>query len=668
MFKLFGERTKAGGTQPNLEIPSHKTNNFNDAELGDLKQLSDAVKARTEEVTNTNKAAIVEQFSENGVDIKGSTWAKMYDAAWESDDPTTKDENFRGKVLNAINKWNRINPDDRHAYLEYTDSDFLSLSDDTDFNDDDLSVMTAARLLAEKRPDDNRTYEKPEEEKEKPEEEPEEEAQKPKEEPEEDPKEGPQKPKEQPEPENNPNQWGDPDEILPPVQALYPTPTKRPSIQPTMPSINPIASEPSRLNPIISAGPRGPITPHAWPKRPVRREEMPSIKAVFFPKFEPKIPSFSFDAAPAIGPDAALRFPRTPEIDPITEGLKKRVKRIKEIIPPAPDPTPEFVRQREERKHKVIDFIKKIPVGLLLLACLVNPFAPKKEAGKVNIQAQRESIVQTVVPEQTTQVEHEIQVGDEGYAEKMMNDLKIGDSIYVPGGKTYQESSYGVAQHPGVEGEDYGTVGQHPLSPAGYYTVNRADSFDTKDVEAGHKNYISEEDGNTGTAIRETVTEGVDNAMPIIHLNGENSTTTRGERGWIAMKDVKDAAIVEKDGSLRTYTEVENVTTPEHVETSTQTIEVSGEASTDSNKLSFETDGQQVSIDLYNPDGSALQAGEAVIGSDGQHYEITGVSATEGEEKMKLSLKNVLTNVTLIVTAAGLTAAQYYALSRRRES
>ena len=96
-----------------------------------LKQLSDAVKERSEEVSETGEMAVIEPFSSDGVTIDAEGWAQMYDAAWESDDPTTKEERFRRDVLDSIRKWNATDIDERSVFLEDGDQAFLGFTVDS---------------------------------------------------------------------------------------------------------------------------------------------------------------------------------------------------------------------------------------------------------------------------------------------------------------------------------------------------------------------------------------------------------------------------------------------------------------------------------------------------------------------------------------------------------
>ena len=116
-----------------------------------LKNLSEAVKERSEEATGTGMMAVTEQLSSGDDSMNGELWGQMYDASWSSDDPTTKDENFRSKVMAAINKWNNVPVEYRREYLEDGDVDFLNLEGDTELTGEDIAVLTQARLLSERR-------------------------------------------------------------------------------------------------------------------------------------------------------------------------------------------------------------------------------------------------------------------------------------------------------------------------------------------------------------------------------------------------------------------------------------------------------------------------------------------------------------------------------------
>ena len=117
----------------------------------ELKELSEAVKERSEEATGTGMMAVTEQLSSGDDSMNGELWGQMYDASWSSDDPTTKDENFRSKVMTAINKWNNVPVEYRREYLEDGDVDFLNLEGDTELTGEDIAVLTQARLLSERR-------------------------------------------------------------------------------------------------------------------------------------------------------------------------------------------------------------------------------------------------------------------------------------------------------------------------------------------------------------------------------------------------------------------------------------------------------------------------------------------------------------------------------------
>ena len=302
----------------------------------------------------------------------------------------------------------------------------------------------------------------------------------------------------------------------------------------------------------------------------------------------------------------------------------------------------------------------------------------RKQADNVQVEAQRTAIVQEYVPptEETIPgrietVTKELQVGDEGYAEEMMKNLKLGDTISVPSGVTYNESSYGAAGHPGAASERTGTTGEVDIRPAGKYTVDRATTWDAGNVGAGHVNYADMYDGDAGKKIADLSTEaGVNNPQPIIHLDGVNSSESGGQTGWVKAEDLNGAAIINEDGKPETYTVEEEVeippetrTTPGYYQDVESTINAVGETTADEDKMTIEVDGQAVEINFHKEDGSIVQAGDIVRGSDGYDYQVTDVRTTPGETRPQLSVLRLLHNVAVAGAAVGGTIAA----NRKRE-
>ena len=882
------ESSAGGGGVGSSEYEVSRENDENLSQE-ELERLSDAVKERSEEVSETGEMTVIEPFSKDGITIDGNGWAEMHKAAW--DDETTKDERFRDAVLDSVRKWNATNADERSLFLSDGEQEYLGATQQTELTQDDISRLTAARLIVSKLPGDNRTYESTATSDEFDSEQPvfedavdnptnnnttaaensnktAEAVDTPAEKPEmteaekqaeaerlyqlgdaalRDPDfikymtdtegrrkklrqileikgDGAQNLKNMHLRAINPNIKRDDittkgDERKKPLLAKYyedflnangrsdEIPERTiPASEAEVPSAVPAGGEntntaetedPNKTAEVVEAPAEKPEMTEAEKQAEAerlyqlgdaalrdpdfikymtdtegRRKKLrqileikgdgaqnlknmhlrainPNIKrdeittkgderkkpllAPYYEQFlrdkgrEDEIPEGNISTPETEVPSAVSAGSETADGNPtgentgddggagntnenLTSGSETVDDKTSETddtdnteeesdasakkpedtaetetnskggydVRPFPngdveveDGTQETREKAKSLKERFKGIIKRI-LPLALLALLINPMTMRKQADNVQVEAQRTAIVQEYVqpteetiPGRIETVTKELQVGDEGYAEEMMKNLKLGDTISVPSGVTYNESSYGAAGHPGAAGERAGTTDEVDIRPAGKYTVDRATTWDAGNVGAGYANYADMYDEDAGKKIADLGTEaGVENPQPIIHLDGVNSSEVGGQTGWVKAEDLNGAAIINEDGKPETYTVEEEVTIPPETRTTPgyyqdveSTINAAGETSADEDKMTIEVDGQAVEINFHREDGSIVQAGDIVRGSDGNDYQVTDVRTTPGETRPQLSVLRLLHNVAVAGAAVGGTIA-----------
>ncbi len=730
-----------------------------------LKQLSDAVKERSEEVSETGEMTVIEPFSGDGVTIDAEGWAQMYDAAWESDDPTTKDERFRRDVLDSIRKWNATDIDERSVFLEDGDQAFLGFTEDSELTKDDISRLTAARLIVGKRSDDKRTYERPvapagatPEESVKP------------------AGLAPEKPVVPPfveqaiaQPGNKaPERPADGDAAEDMIPSGGPeAPANGGAVEGVVPGNTPEApaknpedmseaekqAEAERLYKLGDAAVRDPAFISFMTATAGRRDRLgrildmkgngaQNLQNMYLRATNPNVRS---DENTKNGDER-----KKPLLAPYYEQFLRENGReneipVRETIPQGPDGSngnggidglppsgsnPEGVENEEtpagieneendsdtpdksntpggegpkdgerpadgenaedviqlgkiERitnnpetrekakslKERFKSVIKRI-LPLALLALLINPMTAKKNADRVKVEAQTTSYSDEYVPphtevipsDGTITVTEELKPGDPGYHEEMMSHLEIGDTISVPGGVQYYESSFGAAGHPGAEGERTGVTDKVEIRPAGQYTVDRATTWNADNINAGYANYADMYGESAGKKVADLGAEaGVENPESIIHIDGVNGSEVGGQTGWVSAGDLSEATIIGEDGQPETYTvEREVPAAPEVINVpgyvgrvENGTVEAAGEASVEDGKMMVEVDGENVEISFRNEDGSIVKPGDTVVGSDGNSYQITNVVNVAGETTPRLSILKLLHNAAVVGAAVG---------------
>ena len=701
------ESSAGGGGVGSSEYEVSRENNEKLSQE-ELEQLSDAVKERSEEVSETGEMTVIEPFSKDSITIDGNGWAEMHKAAW--DDETTKDERFRDAVLDSVRKWNATNADERRKFLSDGEQEHLGAKQQTELTQDDISRLMAARLIVGKLPGDERTYESATNSDELDSEQPVFEdvannsdsnntAE----------TENPNKatevvdtPAEKPEMTEAERlyQLGDA-AVRDPAFIAYMTSTegKRKKLKRILETRDNATENLNNMfrratNPIIK---RNEITTKG-------DERKKPLLAPYYEQFlrdngrEDEIPEGNKTEVPS----AVSAGGETVEDNPTGEntgddGGAGNTKEESDASAEKPEDTAETETKSEggydilpfptgnveveagtqetrekakSLKERFKGIIKRVlPLALLVLS--INPMTMRKKADNVRVETQRTAIVQEYVPptEETIpgRIEtatKELHVGDEGYAEEMMKNLKLGDTISVPSGVTYNESSWGAAGHPGAAGERTGTTGEVDIRPAGEYTVDRATTWDANNITSD-ANYADVYDGDAGKKIADLSAEaGVDAPQPIIHLDGVNSSEAGGQTGWVKAEDLDGAAIINKDGKPETYTVEEEVeippetrTTPGYYQDVESTIDAAGETTADEDKMTIEVDGQAVEINFHREDGSIVQVGDVVRGSDGNDYQITNVVTTPGETRPQLSVLRLLHNVAVAGAAIGGTIA-----------
>ena len=264
------------------------------------------------------------------------------------------------------------------------------------------------------------------------------------------------------------------------------------------------------------------------------------------------------------------------------------------------------IEQAQEEKHRVIKRIKEVSRKWVLPAVLAASMMITALAGfggGRDVQAKDAQDARYAL-DSTKQVETQIEMDrDEAY-EQMLEDtifsLKTGDEISVPAGVEYHESSNydsGGANKMGTFGEGLRDAGEYNLE---YVSVVDKDG---KIVDVEYEE--GTELGEFVESVAEQQGVSVDDLSMMVHIGGPVS-------GWVNVGDIVNQNL-DQSGSGSFMKEV----------VVDQSERIDGTQENFTGAVSFTNDdGEIVSVNLLDKDGSSLQPGDTAVGSDGREYKV----------------------------------------------
>lgn len=276
------------------------------------------------------------------------------------------------------------------------------------------------------------------------------------------------------------------------------------------------------------------------------------------------------------------------------------------------------IEQVQEEKHRVIKRIKEVSRKWVLPAVLAASMMITALAGfggGRDVQAKDAQDARYAL-DSTKQVETQIEMDrDEAY-EQMLEDtifsLKTGDEISVPAGVEYHESSNydsGGANKMGTFGEGLRDAGEYNLE---YVSVVDKDG---KIVDVEYEE--GTELGEFVESVAEQQGVSVDDLNMMVHIGGPVS-------GWVNVGDIVNQNL-DQSGSGSFMKEV----------VVDQSERIDGTQENFTGAVSFTNDdGEIVSVNLLDKDGSSLQPGDTAVGSDGREYKVNKLefsSETDGQ-------------------------------------
>lgn len=320
------------------------------------------------------------------------------------------------------------------------------------------------------------------------------------------------------------------------------------------------------------------------------------------------------------------------------------------IVPTPPGSTPKSEPQ-EDKKYTLINKIRKdaasIAVAVALAIEMLAGFGKEVVIDQHEFVREADKLSYSITEVADTKVIHET---SNEVAERLLRTLTTGESIVIDVPAPYYESSdynYGGADRKG-------TIGQS--SPYGDYEL---EGFSI--LVDGQIRKVEFGPGQDLATVMEQVSNSVGKPIhelePMVHLVGPN-----GAAGWVKCADMFSQD--EKTPQLKDVEVIldENATYDGVIE------DFQGDTITINNGV------EDVTIRVKNEDGSFVQSGDIVVGSDGQEYQMTDLEVTEtdvidyAEEKTGTRVNWSLKNITLEEhLAAAAVAIVGTALSARKK-
>ncbi len=298
----------------------------------------------------------------------------------------------------------------------------------------------------------------------------------------------------------------------------------------------------------------------------------------------------------------------------------------------------------EKVKKEKDKFLQRLAAGtamvMLALMLLIPPVDTIQNPNNVSVSGEGIRTEQAYHPaseHERTLTEAEQQQMREELIEKLLQDTSLGDTVELPSGTVLHNSSdYELVQKLGGNDPTV-TIGESSLRAEGEYTLDRVSFLDEDGniIDAYHI-----EDGDNGSIqdlLQQTrQNSGYEGKISIsCHFDGPNGGgELSGQTGWSAGFGTEFGI----DESQIPDTIIE--TEPAYTTEDTITYEYHGEGTDAANgQIEVTTsEGKTVTIDIMKPDGTYRSAGETVIGSDGNAYQIESIDIQDGGTSQKLNL------------------------------
>ena len=233
----------------------------------------------------------------------------------------------------------------------------------------------------------------------------------------------------------------------------------------------------------------------------------------------------------------------------------------------------------------------------------------------------------------------------------------VGDTIAVPPGVIY----FYASPNNDISKSRTGIIGETPERPAGEYEIFGVSVLD----KSGER--ILDTEFEKGTTIADVVQRACENQN--IDLDQTSLRISLTNTGWIEMNDLVKKVLENEEITP------DDVVTAYHSE---QTYDAVQEDFTDS--VTFETENGEVTIKVRNDDGSLVETGTVLEGSDGKLYRLDDVGVEQKdtvipyvertEEKRTFSVSNIVGNIKtaeVLATATALATALAAVYDKKRE-
>ena len=233
----------------------------------------------------------------------------------------------------------------------------------------------------------------------------------------------------------------------------------------------------------------------------------------------------------------------------------------------------------------------------------------------------------------------------------------VGDTIAVPPGVIY----FYASPNNDISKSRTGIIGETPERPAGEYEIFGVSVLD----KSGER--ILDTEFEKETTIADVVQRACENQN--IDLDQTSLRISLTNTGWIEMNDLVKKVLENEEITP------DDVVTAYHSE---QTYDAVQEDFTDS--VTFETENGEVTIKVRNDDGSLVETGTVLEGSDGKLYRLDDVGVEQKdtvipyvertEEKRTFSVSNIVGNIKtaeVLATATALATALAAVYDKKRE-
>jgi len=353
------------------------------------------------------------------------------------------------------------------------------------------------------------------------------------------------------------------------------------------------------------------------------------------------------------GPEPVI----TPPVEPVISPIEPVISPVQPVIPPMEpiQPTDEVIPQKEEpkeeikpsRKNEVFKVIKRIyhemswvPLAVGIIAEVIAGFGKEDVISKQEIMRKATALgYDTSVVES---IDTKIETAEET-VERLFGDVEVGGKVYVPEGVEYYSSSdhkYGGTNRRGVIGEGSRQAGEYNVDGFSILKDGRIHEVEWNKGE-DLVSVLQEISKETNTPIEDLI--------PMVHIGGPVA-------GWLDVYDLFNEKEKEPQVTDRTVILDETNTYEGVIEDFT------------GDTITINNGKEDVTLKVKKDDGSFVQDGDIIIGSDGQQYEMTDIEVNEMDvidveevvtgSKINWSIKNITLEETLAI--AGLTAAAMY--------